>query len=313
MGRVDEAMRRAAERAAGGPAGAGTEAIRSEAPRSTAAVAAAEAAVDVRLREVYRGPGRSAREATPAPSPMFGAVRDGLCARLTGKVVVDPHMLPRSREQYRRLAATLHQGQAEHGLKVIMLTSALPGEGKTLTASNLALTFSESYHRRVLLIDADLRRPSLHEIFDIDGSIGLGEGLTADEDQPLALRHVSAHLTVLPAGRPTANPMNALTSERMRRLIAEAREVFDWVIIDTPPVGLIADANLLAGMSDGALLVIKAEDTPYPLVRRAVDALGRDRVLGVVLNRTLADVSTSKYDYTGYYSAVASPTRETVD
>jgi capsular exopolysaccharide synthesis family protein len=251
-------------------------------------------------------PSAAARSDRQAPSsPMFGPVRDGLCTRLTGKVVVDPHMLPRSREQYRRLAATLHQGQTEHGIKVIMLTSALPGEGKTLTSSNLALTFSESYHRRVLLIDADLRRPSLHQLFDIDGTVGLTEGLTAAEDQPLALHRVSPHLTVLPAGRPTTNPMDALTSDRMQRLVAEARDVFDWVIVDTPPVGLIADANLLAAMADGALLVIKAESTPYPVVRRAVDTLGRDRVLGVVLNQTLADTPTSKYDYAGYYSAAA--------
>lgn len=310
MGRVDEAMRRAAEGTAGVAVGAAESGSR-DAPRSSASAIESETPADRRLREVQRSSGRASRGVATAQSPMFGAVRDGLCARLTGKVVVDPHMLPRSREQYRRLAATLHRGQTEHGLKVVMLTSALPGEGKTLTASNLALTFSESYQRRVLLIDADLRRPSLHEIFDVDGSVGLGEGLTADEDQPLALQHVSSHLTVLPAGQPTANPMNALTSDRMQRLITEAREVFDWVIIDTPPVGLIADANLLAGMADGALVVIKAEETPYPLVRRAVDAIGRERVLGVVLNRTLAEPPASNYDYAGYYSAAAQA-RETV-
>jgi capsular exopolysaccharide synthesis family protein len=303
-------MRRAAKGTVGVAVGAAAETTQMDGPDSSASATELETLVESRVHEVRRSTGRAPRSASPQ-SPMFGAVRDGLCARLTGKVVVDPHMLPRSREQYRRLAATLHQGQAEHGLKVIMLTSALPGEGKTLTASNLALTFSESYQRRVLLIDADLRRPSLHEIFDIDGSVGLGEGLTADEDQPLALRHVSPHLTVLPAGRPTANPMNALTSDRMHRLISEAREVFDWVIIDTPPVGLIADANLLAGMADGALLVIKAEETPYPLVRRAVAALERNRVLGIVLNRTLTDTPASKYDYAGYYSP-ASPSREPV-
>ena len=79
--------------------------------------------------------------------------------------------------------------------------------------------------------------------------------------------------------------MAGLTSERMRRLIDEAREAFDWVIIDTPPVGLLTDANLLASMVDGAVLVVKAGSTPYDLVKRAVDAIGRERLLGVVLNR----------------------------
>ena len=79
--------------------------------------------------------------------------------------------------------------------------------------------------------------------------------------------------------------MAGLTSQRMQRLIDEARAMFDWVIIDTPPVGLLSDANLLAAMVDRALVVVRAGSTPYDLVRRAVDAIGRDRVIGVVLNR----------------------------
>jgi capsular exopolysaccharide synthesis family protein len=183
-----------------------------------------------------------------------------------------------------------------------MVASAVAGEGKSLTAANLALTLSESYRRNVLLIDADLRRPSLHSIFQVSGAPGLSDGLISVEEPKLPLHRLSSRLTVLPAGRPTSDPIGAITSERMRRLVEEAREVFDWVIIDTPPVGLLTDASLLASMADGVLLVVKAESTPFDLVNRAVDALGRERMLGVVLNRAREQAHQSSYDYYKYYT-----------
>jgi capsular exopolysaccharide synthesis family protein len=219
-------------------------------------------------------------------------------SKLVAKVVVDQRMQAGSREQYRRLAAELHHRQAATGLKVVMIASAVVGEGKTLTASNLALTLSESYKRSVLLIDADLRRPSLNAVFGMNGTPGLAEGLAADDGRKLSVHQVSSHLTILPAGKPSADPMARLTSVRMRQLIEEARAAFDWVIIDTPPVGLLTDASLLAAMADGAILVVEAGSTPYDLVKRAVEMIGTGRVLGVVLNR--AEVSPRTYGY-GYY------------
>jgi capsular exopolysaccharide synthesis family protein len=194
-------------------------------------------------------------------------------------------MSPASREQYRRLAAILHDAHNTSGLKVIMVASAVAGEGKTLTASNLALTFSESYHKRVLLIDADLRRPTLHSVFRLDAAMGLGDGLMSQGDTKMLVRQVSPRLAVLPAGRPSSDPMAGLTSTRMRRLLEEARESFDWVILDTPPIMLLPDAHLLASMVEGAVLVVRAGSTPHELIRRSADAIGRPRILGVVLNR----------------------------
>ena len=100
--------------------------------------------------------------------------------KLAEKVVADQNMSPVSREQYRRLAALLHDAQTSNGLKVVMIASAVPGEGKTLTASNLALTLSESYRQRVLLIDADLRKPTLHQVFQLHAASGLIEGLMSE-------------------------------------------------------------------------------------------------------------------------------------
>ena len=137
----------------------------------------------------------------------------------------------------------------------------------------------------MLLIDADLRRPTLHLWFKMSNASGLSEGLRATSDARLAVMPVSEYLSVLPAGPPDSDPMSLLTSDRLPRVIAEAREAFDWVIIDTPPIGLLPDANLLAAVVDAAVLVIHAGSTPLSLIQRAVDSLGRDRIVGVVLNR----------------------------
>ncbi len=225
-------------------------------------------------------------------------------ARLAEKVVADTRMLPASREQYRRLAAVLHDAQNTSGLKVVMIASAMSGEGKTLTAANLALTLSESYQRRVLLIDADLRRPALHQLFRISAAYGLSDGLAPGQDARLVVRQVSSKLSILPAGQPSNDPMAGLTSERMRQLLAEAKTVFDWIIIDTPPLGVLPDANLLASMVEGSILVVRAASTPHEAVRRAAEAIGRQRLIGVVLNQATA-IPHGTHDYYHSYSATS--------
>ncbi|NUR56626.1 MAG: CpsD/CapB family tyrosine-protein kinase, partial [Acidobacteria bacterium] len=201
---------------------------------------------------------------------------------------------------YRRLAAILHHGQHDTGLRVVMVTSAISGEGKSLTTTNLALTLTRSYERRVLLIDADLRRPTLHLIFQLENVRGVNEFVQSRGTKPLHLVPVAPRLFLLPAGRPDSDPLGALTSETMRRIVAEARDQFDWVLIDTPPIGLLPDAGLLGGIVDGALLVVRAGHSPYDLIKRAVESVGRERILGVVFNG--ADTSR-RYgnDYYGYY------------
>jgi protein-tyrosine kinase len=224
--------------------------------------------------------------ATPpdAAAPYVDEYDDGR-SYVDEKLVTMRNVTQSTVEQYRKLAATLHHAQAERELKVVMISSAVSGDGKTLTSTNLALTLSESYRRRVLLIDADLRRPSVHRVFKVHNESGLTDSLTAAADRRLPLVQASSHLSLLLAGRPDSDPMSGLTSGRMRRLITEAKANFDWVLIDTPPLVLLPDANLLAAMVDGAILVIGAGKTPYKLITRAIEAVGRGRILGVVLNR----------------------------
>jgi receptor protein-tyrosine kinase len=203
-------------------------------------------------------------------------------------------------EQYRHLAAVMHHAQKASNIHSIMVTSALPAEGKTLTATNLALTLSESYQRRVLLIDADLRRPRMQEMFALGGSgDGLTDSLAQTRDGRLPVHQVTAHLWVLTAGHVLPDPMSLLVSPAMRQLLDDAKESFDWVVVDTPPIAILPDANLLAAMIDTTLLVVSAQSTPYPMVQRAAQAVGTNRILGVVLNRAEKTNLPANYGYYG--------------
>jgi protein-tyrosine kinase len=310
MSRVFDAMRRAAEEQNDGRATtidlpAPIDFVDESFPTETANGAKTRNAVvappvhvaSVTAVSTAEPPAATASDGSPHLGASITEPFDRIAVRYEGKTVLEAEVSPQSREQYRRLAASLHHAQALNGTKVIMVTSALVGEGKTLTASNLALTLSQSYQKQVLLVDADLRRPSLQAVFGIRTGPGLAEGLTAEREHAVPVHQVSERLGILQAGRPTSDPIAALTSERMRRLIGEARHTFDWIILDTPPVALLTDASLVSSMTDGAIVVVKAGHTPYELVERAVAAIGRDRTLGVVLNH--AEISTHG---TGYYS-----------
>ena len=229
---------------------------------------------------------------------MWAAYRFG--DEAASKVVVGADPNGALVEQYRRLGAALHHHQLQGGAHTLMVTSAVASEGKTLTATNLALTLSHSYKRRVLLIDADLRRPSVHEVLRLPNSIGLTDSLRNGDCTNLRFQTVSPMLSVLTAGRADSDPMAGLVSDTMSRILTQAAAQFDWVIVDTPPVALLPDANLLAAMIDTALLVVSANATPYPLVARAVQAIGEQRILGVVLNRMAHAEMIGAYNYYGY-------------
>lgn len=201
-------------------------------------------------------------------------------------------------EQYRRLAAALIHATVERGVKVVMIASSVGSEGKSLTAANLAVTLSRSYQRQTLIVDADLRSPRLHDIFHVDNTRGLSEWLRATDSASAATVQLLPGLTLLPAGRPTGDPMAGLTSARMKALLADASAQFDFVIVDTPPATLVPDAGILVGLVDAAVLVIRANSTPHDQIERAVATLGRDRILGTVLNRT-DKAAAGRYGY-GY-------------
>ena len=299
MSRIDEAWRR----------------VLGNVPHSRESAALAE-----RLEEPHEGVlqhypresvGSSAEAVDRLPHPTVVAPRTGdrrqlrpLHVAFGPKLVVSDKATPIGVEQYRRLAGAVHDFQVEQGLKTLMVTSALPNEGKTLTVANLALTLSEACSRRVLLIDADLRRPSLHELFRLPNARGLSE-LLRSEGGEMPLLQVSEHLTVLPAGN--VNQPMALTSDRMRLLLEQFAATFDWVLIDTAPVGFMPDAQLLARLTRAVLFVIAANSTPHRLVSRAIAELGPECVVGTVLNCVEAHNIPAAAYYQDYYSPDRQP------
>jgi protein-tyrosine kinase len=310
MGRIDEALLRAGteDRTAAVPAPteSRTDVFTSPWAFSEEPVTEIDARPPALAAPAVVAPGETDAPALEVALPRDGrsGVFQGFSSELEGRIVAAPGASPMLSEQFRRLAATLHHAQLVQGTKVVMITSANPADGKTLTATNLALTLSESYRRQVLLVDADLRRPSLHEVFRVPNVVGLNEGLKASHDAKLQVLKITDTLTLLPAGRPDPDPMSSLTSTRMGEILKEGAARFDWVIVDTAPIGLLADANLLSTMVDGALLVVRAHQTPYAAVSKALENLGRDRVLGVVLNATEGGAA-QHHEYYGRYSTTA--------
>ena len=297
MSRIDEALRRSR----GGDDVAAVIDARNERFASPWALGAEPRPADPRVEPapVVDAPGDApSRPALAAVAPS-GPI-EGFNSQWRERLVVSPDADWLLVEQFRRLAATLHQAQTAGNIKVVMVSSASPGDGKTLTAINLALILSESYRRRVLLVDADLRRPSIRDVSHLPNVVGLSDGLRAKTEQKLTVMQITRTLTLLPAGRPDPDPMSGLTSPRMRRILDDAASRFDWVIVDAPPVGTVADASLLSGMVDAALLVVRANYTQCPLAMKAIEAIGRDRILGVVLNAVEAGDQPSYTAYAAY-------------
>jgi capsular exopolysaccharide synthesis family protein len=233
-----------------------------------------------------------------APAPESAAGVKPVDLSDVHRLVISKDMLSVSLEQYRRIATKLYQTQAESGIKKVMVSSTLPGEGKTLTVTNLALTLSESYDQRVLLVDADLRSPSVHELLRVTQSPGLGDYLAATSPN-LPTVQITNRLTVVPAGN-SDHPLAGLVSDRMKQFVNQAATHFDWVLLDTPPVGLLSDANLLADAVDVVVFVVGASSSSYSLVQRAVTTIGVDRILGMVLNRAEAQALPPSSYYRHY-------------
>jgi capsular exopolysaccharide synthesis family protein len=208
-------------------------------------------------------------------------------------------------EQYRTLRTQLFHTAEKRQTQVVVITSALAGEGKTSTALNLALAIAQSKEHRVLVIDGDLRRPNVASYLGLPARasdrLGFGEVLAGKADTLDSIVCLDElELYVLPVSPVVANPTELLSSERLAEMIGELREYFDFIIVDSPPVMPFADARLLANHSDAVILVVHAEMAAYETVEKAVEALPAGRILGVVLNGAQGVGETDYYDY--YYN-----------
>lgn len=187
------------------------------------------------------------------------------------------------------------------GLKTIVITSVMPGEGKTTTAANLAVVLAQ-LGKRVLLVDADLHKPRLHEMFEISNRVGLVSVLAENADVPsVVVPALIPGLFIVPSGPSSPNPSGLLSSDSMKAFLDTIRLTFDFIILDTPPVGPVADAIILGYQSDGVVLCVRGGKTSRERVIQVRDRLVRSnvRLLGVLLN----NLSQSSSEYAEYYGA----------
>jgi receptor protein-tyrosine kinase len=204
-------------------------------------------------------------------------------------------------EEFRTLRTRMNHLQTIQPLHTIVVTSPSPAEGKTFSAVNLALAESHLAESSVLLGDFDLRRPIVHNLFQVERAPGLSDYLTGQCTFPQALRKVEGmNLYLLPAGSPVKNPLELLNTRQAKALFEELPRCFNWAIFDTPPLLFSADANLLATLADGTILVVKIGSTTFDNVTRAIQSLCENNVLGIVANGARASELYSKYTY--YYS-----------
>lgn len=228
----------------------------------------------------------------PAPSPVAPSFDGQLVAAIAPQST--------AAERYRLLRTRIKQAERGRTLRSIIITSPSKGDGKSLTAANLALTMAQEFHQRVLLLDADLRRPAVARMFGLPDGPGLTEVLMGVADTESALVHLEdQHLTVMPAGSPVAQPAELLGSASMRRVLDTLSKTYDRILIDMPPVAPLADVHVLSPSVDGLLMIVRAGSTPKPAIERALAGLDISKVLGLVLNGT-GDPIPDGYEYGGY-------------
>jgi capsular exopolysaccharide synthesis family protein len=204
-------------------------------------------------------------------------------------------------EEFRSLRTKLNYMQTLQSLHTVVVTSASPAEGKSFTAMNLALAESHLADNTVLVADFDLRRPTLHNLLQLDRSPGIADYLLGEAPLEKVIKRITgSNLYFMPAGKPVKNPLELLNLREVKVLLDELHTVFNWTFFDTPPLLFSADANLLAAITDGTVLVVRIGSTTIDTISRAVQSLSENNILGVVANGARAGELYSKYTY--YYS-----------
>jgi len=267
-----------------------------------------DSASTAHTEEATGGPALPGGPASRDAGATLGAVGSARAAEFSSREVlaarVEPHLLaitePRSAEceQYRSLRTRLLQAGERQRMRAFVITSAGIGEGKTLTALNLAWLLAQTDGVRALVIDADLRQPCAADYLGIETDCGLSEVLTGETKLLEAIVKLQpSGLHLLPGGAAREDVAELLSGPRFGHLLDDARKMFDYIIIDAPPLGVFTDANLLINRADAALLVLRAAKTRYSVVDRLLEQLPRERMLGVVLNRAEIEPDETAYYY----------------
>jgi len=265
----------------------------------TGTPAAFDSASTAHTAEATSGPALPAGTASRDAGATLGAAGSARAVEFSSRVVstarVEPHLVavtsPRSVEceQFRSLRTKLLQAREREQKRAFVITSAGMSEGKTVTALNLSWLLAQTDGATALLIDADLRNPCAAKYLDIEAECGLSEVLTGETRLTQAIVKLQpSGLHLLPGGAAREDVAELLSGPRFGRLLEEARKLFDYIIIDAPPLGVFTDANLLINRADAALMVLRAGMTRYSVVDRLLEQIPRERMLGVVLNRAQA-------------------------
>ncbi len=205
-------------------------------------------------------------------------------------------------EEFRTLRSRLYQIRDRQPLQSIVVTSALPAEGKTFVSANLANVIIRQHERRAILVDGDLRWSRLHLTLGAPVKPGLTDYLLGEADLlEVIQRGPFDNLYFIPGGRPVSNPAELIAGERMRELMKVLPPLFDWVILDSPPAVPVADASLLADLCDGVLMVVRSAVTPFDMAQRAVSEFREKHLIGVVLNDVESREGYSSYYYNYYH------------
>lgn len=201
-------------------------------------------------------------------------------------------------ERFRTLRSRLYQIAGAKILRRVLITSSLPGEGKTFVATNLVRSIIRQADRRVLLIDADLRAPRLHTALGAPSSPGLSDYLRGEADEYAIIQNsVANNLCFIPCGSKVSNPSELLLSDRMKVLLDCVTPAFDWVILDSPPSLPVHDASSLADLCDGVLFIVRAGETDHEAAKKASLEFRKKNLLGVVLNQVEKSEGQGGYYY----------------
>jgi protein-tyrosine kinase len=207
-----------------------------------------------------------------------------------------PHDAPM--EEFRALRTRLNHLKSLQPIHTLVITSPSPAEGKSLSATNLALAESHLAGNPTLLADFDFRRPIIHTMFGVDRSPGITDYLLGKIELHQAIRKVAGtDLYIMPAGEAVINPLELLNLREVKLLLDRLPSVFNWIILDSPPLLFAADANLLSTLCHGTLLVVRIGHTTIDSVSRAMQSLCNNNVLGIVVNGARRGELYSKYTY----------------
>ena len=294
MSRVHDALRRAAQ---GGLVAPAAETVSPSAATSARVAAVASHTTDI----------------VPTLEGLLDRIPEHHWTPSPESLLIDPtRPMEAPTEEFRSLRTRLNHMQSLSPIHTMVVTSASPAEGKSFTAMNLALAEAQLAGNRTIIADFDFRRPVVHTMLNVDRSPGVTDYLMGKVPLEAIIKRIAnTNLYCMPAGSAVINPLELLNLREVKTLIDQLPLLFNWVILDTPPLLFAADANLLSTMTHGTVLVVRIGATTIDTVTRAMQSLCQNNVVGIVVNGARRGELYSKYTYYhSYYTPKDQPAAE---